>query len=140
MERNPRHNAVLTGLDDLCGAVGFGLDLYKEGNRIAGAGHHSLVARAAPDQHIVGNRNILSEFKSDRVHNHVLTGERVLVPVSCDENAAAFQSLQVDFQVIGVRDRQGINFFLCVPFQFQHRCLAFLRGSKRGNRGMGSDL
>ena len=140
VERNTRHNAVLAGLDDLCDTVGFGLDLYKEGNRVAGTGHHSLVAGSAPDQHVIGNRDVLSEFKNDRVHNHVLTGERVLVPVSCDGNAAAFQSLQIDFQVIGVRDSQGIDLFLRVPFQFQLRCLAFLRGSKRGNRGMGSNL
>ena len=140
LERNPGHNAVLAGLDDLCGAVGLGLDLYKEGNRVAGAGHHGLITGTAPDQHIVGNRNILSEFKGHRVHNHVLTGERVLVPVSCDGNAAAFQSLQIDFQVIGVRDSQGINLLFRVPFQFQFRCLALLRGSKRGNRGMGGNL
>ena len=140
LERNPGHNAVLTGLDNLCGAVGFGLDLYKEGNRVAGAGHHSLVAGSAPDQHVIGNRDVLSEFKGDGVHNHVLTGERVLVPASCDGNAAAFQSLQVDFQVIGVRDSQGINLLFRVPFQFQLWCLAFLRGSKRGDRGMGGNL
>ena len=139
-ERNPGHNAVLAGLDNLCGAVGFGLDLHKKGNRVAGAGHHGLVAQPAPDQHIIGNRNILSEFKGDRVHNHALAGERVLVPVSCDGNAAAFQGFQIDFQVIGVSDSQGIDFFLRVPFQFQLRGFAFLRGSKRGNRGMGSNL
>ena len=140
MERNPGHNTVLTGLDNLCGAVGFGLNLYKEGNRIAGAGHHSLVAGSAPDQHVIGNRDVLSEFKGDRIHNHVLAGECVLVPVSCDRNAAAFQSLQVNFQVIGVRDSQGINLLFRVPFQFQLRGSAFLRGSKRGNRGMRGNL
>ena len=140
VEGDPGHNTVLAGLDDLCGAVGFGLDLYKEGNRVAGTGHHGLITGTAPDQHIVGNRNILSEFKSHRVHNHVLTGKCVLVPVSCDGNTTAFQSLQIDFQVIGVRDGQGINFFLRVPFQFQFRGFAFLCGSKGGNRGMGSNL
>ena len=140
LERNPGHNAVLAGLDDLCGAVGFGLDLYKEGNRVAGAGHHGLVAGPPPDQHVIGNRDVLSEFKGDRVHNHVLTGKRVLVPISCNGNAAAFQNLQIDFQVIGVRDSQGINLLFRVPFQFQLRGSAFLRGSKRGNRGMGGNL
>ena len=140
MERNPGHNAVLAGLDNLCGAVGLGLDLYKEGDRVAGAGHHGLVAGPPPDQHVTRDRNILSEFKGDRVHDHVLAGERVLVPASRDGNATAFQGLQVDFQVIGVRDGQDINFFLCVPFQFQLRGFAFLRGSKGGNRGMGGDL
>ena len=130
VERNPGHNAVLAGLDDFCGTVGFGLNLYKEGNRVAGTGHHSLVAGSAPDQHVIGNRDVLSEFK----------GECVLVPVSCDRNAAAFQSLQVNFQVIGVRDSQGINLLFRVPFQFQLRGSAFLRGSKRGNRGMRGNL
>ena len=140
VEGDPGHNAVLTGLDNLCGAVGLGLNLYKEGDRVTGAGHHGLITGTAPDQHIVGDRNILPEFKSNRVHDHVLTGERVLVPVSCDGYAAAFQSLQIYFQVIGISNRQGINFFLRVPFQFQFRCLALLRGSKRGNRGMGGNL
>ena len=140
VEGNPGHNTVLAGLDNLCGAVGLGLDLREKGNRVAGASHHGLVARSAPDQHIVGNRNILSEFKGDRVHDHVLAGERILVPTSCDGNAAAFYGLQVDFQVIGICYSQGINFFLRVPFQFQLWGFAFLRGSKRGNRGMGSNL
>ena len=140
LERNPGHNAVLAGLDNLCGAVGLGLDLYKEGDRVAGAGHHGLVARPPPDQHVVSNRNILSEFKGDRVHDHVLAGERVLVPAPCGGNAAAFQGLQIGFQVIGVRDGQGIDFFLRVPFQLQFRGFTFLRGSKGGDRGMGGDL
>ena len=140
MERNPGHNAVLAGLDNLCGAVGLGLDLYKEGDRVAGAGHHGLVAGPPPDQHVTRDRNIFSEFKGDRVHDHVLAGERVLVPAPCGGNAAAFQGLQIDFQVIGVRDGQGIDFFLRVPFQLQLRGFTFLRGSKGGDRGMGGDL
>ena len=36
--------AVLTGLDKFCGTVSFRFEFYKEGNRIAGAGHHGLVA------------------------------------------------------------------------------------------------
>ena len=140
LERNPGHNAVLAGLDNLCGAVGLGLDLYKEGDRVGGAGHHGLVTRPPPDQHVVSNRNILSEFKGDRVHDHVLTGKRVLVPISCNGNAAAFQNLQIDFQVIGVRDSKGINFFLRVPFQFQLRGFAFLCGCEGRHGGMRGNL
>jgi len=33
-------------------------------------------------QRIVCNRNILSEFKGHRIHNHVLTGKGILVPAS----------------------------------------------------------
>ena len=82
IERNPGHNAVLAGLNNLSRAIGFRLDLHKEGNRVAGAGHHGLVAGPSPDQHIVCNRNILSEFKGHRIHNHVLTGKGILVPAS----------------------------------------------------------
>ena len=42
-------------------------EFYKEGNRIAGAGHHGLVAGSAPDQHVVCHRDILSEFKHEQV-------------------------------------------------------------------------
>ena len=30
VEGNPGNNAVLTGLDEFCGAIGFCLDLYKK--------------------------------------------------------------------------------------------------------------
>ena len=102
VEGNPGHNAVLAGLDKFCGTVSFRFDLYKEGNRIAGAGHHGLVAGSAPDQHVVCHRDILSEFKQHRVHHH---------------------------QVVGICDRQGIDLFFYIPFQFQFRCFAFLRRS-----------
>ena len=49
MEGDTGNNAVLTGLDKFCGTVSFRFEFYKEGNRIAGAGHHGLVAGSAPD-------------------------------------------------------------------------------------------
>ena len=140
VKRNPGHNAVLTGLDNLCGAVGLRLDFYEEGNRVTGAGHHGLITRSPPNQHIVCNRNILAEFKGHRVHNHVPAGKGVLVAVSGNGHAAAGKIFQIDIQVVGIGNSQGINLFVRVPFQFQLRGLAFLGGSKGRNRGMGSDL
>ena len=140
MEGDAGHNAVLAGLDDFSSAVSFRFDLYKEGNRITGAGHHGLIARPAPDQHVIGNRNIFSKLKRNRVHHHTLTGEGVFVPASCDRYTTAFQHFQVNLQVIGVRNRQGINLLFCVPFQFQLRRFAFFSGGEGGNRGMGSNL
>ena len=140
MEGDTGNNAVLTGLDKFCGTVSFRFDFYKEGNRIAGAGHHGLVAGSAPDQHVVCHRDILSEFKQHRVHHHLPAGKGVFISVSCHRNAAAFQSLQVDLQVVGICDRQGIDLFFYIPFQFQFRCFAFLRRSKGRDCGMGSDL
>ena len=140
MEGDTGNNAVLTGLDKFCGTVSFRFEFYKEGNRIAGAGHHGLVAGSAPDQHVVCHRDILSEFKQHRVHHHLPAGKGVFISVSCHRNAAAFQSLQIDLQVIGICDRQGIDLFFYIPFQFQFRCFAFLRRSKGRYCGMGSDL
>ena len=140
MEGDTGNNGVLTGLDKFCSTVSFRFDLYKEGNRIAGAGHHGLVAGSAPNQHVVCHRDILSEFKQHRVHHHLPAGKGVFISVSCHRNAAAFQSLQVDLQVVGICDRQGIDLFFNIPFQFQFRCFAFLRRSKGRDCGMGSNL
>ena len=139
-EGNAGHNAVLTGLDDLRGAVGLRLDVHKEGNRIAGAGHHGLVAGPAPDQHIVGNRNVLSELKAHRVHNHVFAGEGVLVAVPAHGHAAAGKHFQVDIQVVGVGNSQGIDLPAGVPFQFQDRGIPLVRRGKGRDGGMGRHL
>ena len=123
---------LLTGLDKFCGTVSFRFDLYKEGNRIAGAGHHGLVAGSAPDQHVVCHRDILSEFKQHRVHHHLPAGKGVFISVSCHRNAAAFQSLQVDLQVVGICDRQGIELFFNIPFSSSSGASLFLEEVKEG--------
>ena len=139
-EGNAGHNAVLTGLDDLRGAVGLRFDVHKEGNRVAGAGHHGLITRAAPDQHVVGNRNVFSELKAHRLHNHVFAGEGVLVAVPAHGHAAAGKHLQVDIQVVGVGNSQGIDLSAGVPFQFQNRGIPLIRRGKGRDGGVGRHL
>ena len=89
MKRNPGHNAVLTGLDNLCRTVSFGLDVQVEENRITGAGHHGLIAGSAPDQHILRHRNVLPKGKTHRVHNHFFTGKGIFVAASGNAHTAA---------------------------------------------------
>ena len=140
VERNPGNNAVLTGLDKFRGTIGFCLDLYEKRYRVTGAGHHGLIAGPAPDQHIVGNRNIFPEFKRHRVHNHILACEGILIAVPCDGDAASGKQIQVNPQVVRIGNGQGINPLFGIPFQFQFRRPVFTGRSKRGNRRMGSHL
>ena len=121
IECNPRYDPVLTCLNDLRRTISFCFDLHIERHRITGSGHHSLVSRPAPDQHIFCYRNILTEHKSNRIHDHLLAGKRITVPAPRDRYAAAGNHLQINVQVVRICNCKCIDLLLCIPFQFQFR-------------------